>query len=164
MRYDQADAERVATLMDLHEGRLGIPLLDDAGIRELLASTRRIAIVGASPDPARRSHGVLLELADAGYDVVPVNPRASEVAGRPCFPTVAAAVAATGPVDIVDVFRRAEFCAEPAREAVEVGARCLWLQLGVASREAGRIAHEGGLSVVMDRCTAIEVRRLGVRR
>ena len=66
----------------------------------------------------------------------------------------------TGRVDIVDVFRRPEACAAHAREAVEVGARCLWLQLGIASAEAGRIAHEAGLSVVMDRCIAIEHRRL----
>ena len=66
----------------------------------------------------------------------------------------------TGPVDIVDVFRRPEACAAHAREAVEVGARCLWLQLGIANAEAGRIAHEAGLAVVMDRCTAIEHRRL----
>ena len=73
---------------------------------------------------------------------------------------MADAVAATGPVDIVDVFRRADLCVEHAREAVAVGARCLWLQLGIANEEAGRIAHEAGLAVVMDRCTIVEHRRL----
>lgn len=160
MRDGSAEAERVAALLDLHEGRLGLPLLDDAGIRALLASARRIAIVGASSDPARPSHRVLRELRAAGYQVVPVNPQATEVDGLRCFPTLTAAVEATGPVDIVDVFRRAEACPDHAREAVATGARCLWLQLGIASREAGRIAHEGGLAVVMDRCTSIEVRRL----
>ena len=160
MRGGSAEAERVAALLDLHEGRLGLPLLDDAGIRALLASARRIAIVGASSDPARPSHRVLQELRAAGYEVVPVNPQATEVDGLRCFPTLTAAVEATGPVDIVDVFRRAEACPDHAREAVATGARCLWLQLGIASREAGRIAHEGGLAVVMDRCTSIEVRRL----
>ena len=160
MRGGSAEAERVAALLDLHEGRLGLPLLDDAGIRALLASARRIAIVGASSDPARPSHRVLRELRAAGYQVVPVNPQATEVDGLRCFPTLTAAVEATGPVDIVDVFRRAEACPDHAREAVATGARCLWLQLGIASREAGRIAHEGGLAVVMDRCTSIEVRRL----
>ena len=161
MQLDRHDSERVAALIDLHEGRFGIPLLDDDGIRSLLASARRIAVVGASANPTRPSHGVLLDLVAAGYDVVPVNPNASEVAGVPCYPTVAAAVEATGPIDIVDVFRRPEHCPAVAREAVAVGARCLWLQLGIASREAGRIAHEGGLAVAMDRCTAIEIRRFG---
>lgn len=154
----------IATLIELQEGRFDVPLLDDAGIRSLLLSTRRIAIIGASPRPDRPSFGVLRELVAAGYDVVPVNPQADEIEGLRCYPTLEAAVAATGPVDIVDVFRRPEACEEPARDAVRTGARCLWLQLGVANREAGRIAHDGGLSVVMDRCTAIEVRRLPARR
>jgi predicted CoA-binding protein len=160
MRLDPADAERIATLMDLHEGRFDVPLLDDEGIAALLRAARRIAIVGASPDPARPSHGVLQELRAAGYEVVPVNPNATSVDGLVCHPSLVEAVAADGPVDIVDVFRRSEYCEAHAREAVEVGARCLWLQLGIANREAGRIAHEGGLAVVMDRCTAIELRRL----
>ncbi len=100
-------------------------------------------------------------LRQAGYDVVAVNPRESEIDGEPCYPSVADAVAATGPVDIVDVFRRSDLCVDHAREAVAVGARCLWLQLGIANEEAGRIAHEAGLSVVMDRCTIVEHRRLG---
>jgi uncharacterized protein len=95
---------------------------------------------------------------------VPVNPNEREVAGIVAFPTLAAAEAATGQFDIVDVFRRAELCAPHAREAVAAGASCLWLQLGVVSWEAARIAHEGGLSVVMDRCTKVEWRRIGGRR
>ena len=91
-----------------------------------------------------------------GYDVVPVHPREAEVDGVPCFPTLAEAVAATGPFEIVDVFRRPEFCPDHAREAVESGARCLWLQLGIVNAEAARIAAAGGLDVVMDRCTQIE--------
>ena len=150
--------------MDVQEGRLDVPLLDDDGIRALLASTRRIAIIGASPRPDRPSFGVLRELVEAGYDVIPVNPQADEVDGLRCYPTLEAAVAADGPVDIVDVFRRPEACEDPARAAVLTGARCLWLQLGIANREAGRIAHDGGLSVVMDRCTAIEVHRLRAGR
>jgi predicted CoA-binding protein len=82
------------------------------------------------------------------------------VDGLRCHPSLADAVRATGPVDVVDVFRRPEHCAAHAREAVAVGARCLWLQLGIASAEAGRIAHEAGLAVVMDRCTSIEHARL----
>jgi uncharacterized protein len=153
------EREHFGDLMDLHEGRLGIPLLDDAGITTLLASSPRIAVVGASPDPSRPSHGVLVELLELGYDAIPINPAATEIAGRTCYPSVVAAVEATGPVDIVDVFRLAPACPPHAREAVEVGARCLWLQLGIASREAGQIASDAGLQVVMDRCLAVEARR-----
>ena len=94
---------------------------------------------------------------------MPVNPNEREVLGVAAFPTLAEAVAATGPFDLVDVFRRPELCAPHAREAVAAGARCLWLQLGVVNWEAARIAHDGGLEVVMDRCTAIEWRRVESR-
>ena len=100
----------------------------------------------------------------AGFDCVPVNPYERAVAGIPAFATLVEAVAATGPFELVDVFRRPEFCPAHARETVEVGAACLWLQLGVVSWEAARIAHHGGLGVVMDRCTKVEWRRLGVSR
>ena len=153
------ERDHFGDLIDLHDGRLGVPLLDDAGITALLSRARRIAVVGASPDPTRPSHGVLRDLLDLGYDAIPINPTATEIAGRSCYPTVAAAVAATGPVDIVDVFRLAPACPPHAREAVEVGATCLWLQLGIASREAGEIAAAGGLEVVMDRCLAVEAAR-----
>ena len=146
--------------MDLHEGRLGIPLLDDDGTLDLLAAARRIAVIGASANPGRPSHGVLHQLRAAGYEMVPVNPNETNVDGLVCYPDLATAVLATGPVDIVDVFRRSDQCVAHAREAVAVGAHCLWLQLGVVSREAGRIALEGGLAIVMDRCTIIEYGRL----
>ena len=151
-----------ADLLDLEAGRIGVPVLDRSAIRSLLAAVPkpRVGIVGASPGPVRPSHGVLVDLLALGYDVVPVNPTAIEVAGLRCYPTLADAVAATGPVDIVDVFRLPPACPEHAREAVEVGARALWLQLGIASREAGRIAHEGGLAVVMNRCLAVEAARI----
>ena len=146
----------IATLIAVQEGRPPVPLLDDAGIRDLLRSRPRIAIIGASENPGRPVHGVMRTLVRAGYDVVLVNPATDQVDGMPCYPTLGDAVRATGPVALVDVFRRPEECAAHAREAVEVGARCLWLQQGIASAEAGRIAHEAGLSVVMDRCTAVE--------
>lgn len=148
-----------AELLDLEAGRIGFPVLDRDGIGALLASKPRIAIVGASPNPMRPSHGVLVDLQSLGYDVVPVNPTAEDVAGLRCYPTLREAVEATGPVDIVDVFRLPPACPEHAREAVEVGARCLWLQLGIASREAGLIAHAAGLSIVMNRCLAVEAAR-----
>jgi predicted CoA-binding protein len=147
----------------VQEGRFPLPLLDDEGVRALLRSRPRIAMVGASSNPGRPSHGVMQALLRAGYDVVPVNPRETEIEGLRCYPTVRDAVRESGPVDIVDVFRRPDQCVQHAREAVEVGARCLWLQLGIANAEAARIAHEGGLAVVMDRCTIIEHRRLAAR-
>ena len=156
----RADHQRVAELQDLHEGRLGVPLLGDDDIRALLASMPRIAMIGASNRPFRPSFGVFVALRRAGYDVVPVNPAESMVDGLPSYPSLRAAVEATGPVDIVDVFRRAEACPAHAREAIEDGAHCLWLQLGIVSREAGEIAAAAGLSVVMDRCTIIEHDRL----
>jgi len=149
-----------ADLLDLEGGRIGYPVLDREAVRELLTSKPRIAVVGASPNPVRPSHGVLVDLVGLGYDVVPVNPTADEVAGLRCYPTLVEAVAATGPVDLVDVFRLPPGCPAHAREAVEVGAGCLWLQLGIVSREAGRIAHEAGLQVVMNRCLAVEAARL----
>ena len=158
--------ERARTIayLDLHEGRGAVPVLDDTGIRDLLASTRRIAVVGASDDPGRPSHDVFRHLLDSGFDCVPVNPNVAAVAGVPAYPDLAAAVAATGPVDIVDVFRRADRCPPHAREAVAVGARCLWLQLGIVDWESAAIAHDSGLAVVMDRCLSVEWRRLGLRK
>jgi uncharacterized protein len=151
--------EWTADLLDLEAGRIGFPVLDRPAIQALLATRPRIAMIGASPNPTRPSHGVLLDLIGLGYDVVPVNPGSAEVAGLRCYPTLREAVEATGPVDIVDVFRLPPACPGHAREAVEVGARCLWLQLGIASREAGAIAHEAGLAIVMNRCLAVEAMR-----
>ena len=152
-------AELTSDLFDLEAGRIGFPVLDRAGITALLAASPRIGMIGASPNPVRPSHGVLLDLVGLGYDVVPINPTADEVAGLRCYPTLREAVDATGPVDIVDVFRLPWACPPHAREAVEVGARCLWLQLGIASRAAGVIAHEAGLAIVMNRCLAVEAMR-----
>ncbi len=154
------DRQWIAVLIAVQEGRSPVPLLSDDEVRLLLASRPRIALVGASDNAARPAFGVMEALRGLGYDVVPVNPGAASIQGRPCYPTVAEAVRATGPIQLVDVFRRPEFCEEHARDAVAAGARCLWLQLGIASEPAGRIAHEAGLGVVMDRCTLIEHRRL----
>jgi hypothetical protein len=155
-----AEREWVATLIAVQEGRPPVPLLDDARIAGLLRSRPRIAVIGASADPGRPAFNVMRTLRRAGYDVVPVSPAADEIDGLRCYPTLADAVRETGPVDIVDVFRRPEACAAHALEAVEAGASCLWLQQGIASAEAGRIAHEAGLAVVMDRCISVEHRRL----
>ena len=151
---------RAWAVLDLQEGRAAVPILDDTAAREMLRTSRRIAIVGASPDPGRPSYGVMRYLLHQGYECVPVNPNARDVLGIPAFRTVVEAVTASGPVDIVDVFRRSELCVPHAEEAVAVGARCLWLQLGIVNWEAARIAAAAGLGVVMDRCTAIEHRIL----
>jgi predicted CoA-binding protein len=135
-----------------------IALLDDNAIAELLRAARRIAVVGASSNPARPSHGVFRTLVEAGYQCIPVNPNETEVEGVPAVATLTEAAAA-GRIDIVDVFRRPELTEPVAREAVAIGARALWLQLGVVNWESARIAAEGGLAVVMDRCTAIELPR-----
>lgn len=147
--------------MDLHEGRGSVHVLDDDGIEAIVRTTRRIAVVGASSDPSRPSFAVFRYLLHQGIDCIPVNPNVRDVMGVPAFRTLEEAVAATGPFDVVDVFRRSDLCVAHAREAVAAGARCLWLQLGVVNWEAARIAAEAGLSVVMDRCTAIEWRRIG---
>jgi hypothetical protein len=136
-----------------------VELLHDAAIVELLRKARRIAVVGASSNPTRPSNGVFRTLLNAGYDCVPINPNEAEVFGVPAVATLAEA-AAGGPIDIVDVFRRPELTESIAREAVAIGAKALWLQLGVVNWDSARIAAEGGLAVVMDRCTAIELARL----
>jgi predicted CoA-binding protein len=151
---------RASDILDVEEERGPVALLDAAGAGELLRHARRIAIVGASPSSLRPSHGVMRYLLQQDYDCVPINPNADEVLGRPCFATLEAAVAAGGPFDVVDVFRRSEAAVDVARSAVATGAGALWLQLGVVNWQAARIAAEAGLAVVMDRCTAIEHRRL----
>jgi hypothetical protein len=147
-------------MLDAQEGSGPVPLLDGDEPARLLGRSRRIAMVGASPNPMRPSYGVMEQLLEAGYDVVPINPTVDAVLGRPAYPTLEEAVAATGPFDVVDVFRQPQHTPDIARSAVATGAKALWLQLGVVNWEAAQIARDGGLDVVMDRCTAIEERRL----
>jgi hypothetical protein len=129
----------------------------DEAIRDLLRARPVIAMVGASSKPHRPSHSVMGELLAEGYEVIPVNPRESVVHGRRAYPDLGAVPRR---VDLVDVFRRPEEAPGVAHAAVAIGARVLWLQLGVISEEAASIAAQGGLWVVMDRCTIIEHRRL----
>lgn len=125
---------------------------------QILRETRTIALVGASPKPSRPSHGVMRYLLAQGYRVIPVRPRDCEhVLGIPCVTSLAEIAE---PVDLVDVFRRPEFCPGHAREAVSAGAGALWLQLGIVSAEARRIALAGGLDYVEDACTAVVHRRM----
>jgi uncharacterized protein len=151
-------------LLDAQEGTGPVPLLNGDEPARLLGRTRRIALVGASADPMRPSHDIMRQLLDAGYDVVPINPTVESVLGRTAYATLEEAAAATGDFDMVDVFRRPEHTPDIARSAVAIGAKSLWLQLGVVNWEAAQIARDGGLEVVMDRCTAIEHRRLGFLR
>ena len=147
-------------MLDLQEGTWPVAVLDEAGAMDLLRGARRIAVIGASPDSYRPSHSVMRYLQTQGYDCVPVNPNARDVLGIRAFGTLEEAVVASGPFDIVDVFRRSELTVPIAEAAVATRCGALWLQLGVVNWEAARIAHEGGLAVVMDRCTAIDHRKL----
>jgi hypothetical protein len=118
----------------------------------LLRDAKTIAVVGASPSPDRESHGVMRYLVAQGYRCIPVRPDCDEVLGVPCVPTL---FDIDEPIDLVDVFRRPEFCADHAREAVAVGAKGLWLQLGIVSPEARVIAEAAGISYVENACTAV---------
>jgi uncharacterized protein len=153
------ERERARQILDLQEGRGAVPLLGDAGIPGLLRGARRIAVVGASSNEHRPSNRVFWFLVRKGYDCVPINPNEREMHGIAAFPDLIAAAMAGGTFDIVDVFRRTDACVTVAEQAVAIGARALWLQLGVVNWEAARVAAAGGLDVVMDRCTAIEHRR-----
>jgi uncharacterized protein len=126
---------------------------------EILRESKTIALVGASPNPSRPSHGVMRYLLAQGYRVIPVRPAdCDEVLGVQC---VQALGEIDEPIDLVDVFRRSEHTPQHAREAVEVGAKSFWLQLGIVSPEARRIATEAGLDYVEDLCTAVVHRNLG---
>jgi predicted CoA-binding protein len=132
---------------------------DDAVLRALLTSAHTIAVVGASSKADRPSHAIMKILIDAGYRIIPVTNREPTVLGRKAYPTLADIPER---VDIVDVFRRAEETPEIADQAVKIGAKALWLQLGIANDEAAERAKRGGLAVVMDMCIGVTVKRLGV--
>jgi len=123
---------------------------------QLLRDAKTIAVVGASPKPDRPSHGVAKFLIDRGYDVIPVNPlwAGKEILGRLVYASLSEIPV---PVDIVDVFRRAEDCLPIAEEAVKIGAKALWLQLGIINDDAMRVAADAGLIAVQNRCPAIEL-------
>jgi predicted CoA-binding protein len=132
----------------------------DDEIRRILLDTRRIAVVGASDRPHRPSFGVARFLVDRGYVITPVNPG---IAGRTLHGAgVVGTLAAAQPLDMVDVFRRSAEAGAVVDEAVRLGARTVWLQLGVIDHAAAARAREKGVAVVMDRCPVIEWRRLGL--
>ena len=125
----------------------------DASLRERLAGifaeAKTNAVVGASADPSKPAHAIPRYLQRQGYRILPVNPRGGELLGEPVARSLAEV---DGPIDVVEVFRPAEEAPRIAREAVEVGAKVLWLQLGIVSQEARQVAEAAGLTVVMNRC------------
>jgi predicted CoA-binding protein len=133
----------------------------DDELRAILSTNRTIAVVGASSSHDRASYGVMKTLMAAGFNVIPVTPREPRILGRTTYATLADV---PEPVDIVDVFRRAEDTPAIADEAVTIGAKVLWLQLGVTSEEAAARARAGGLAVVMDLCIGKTTLRLGIKR
>jgi uncharacterized protein len=135
-------------------------MTDDSEIRDILTSVKTIAVVGWSPKPDRPSHGVAAFLKRRGYRVIPVNPgqAGQEALGE----TVVATLAEAGPVDMVDIFRRSEEAGAVVDAAIAAGARAVWMQLGVIDEAAAARARAAGLRVVMDRCPAIEIPRLGL--
>ena len=140
-----------------------MPLTADEDIRALLTNARTIAMVGASDRPDRPSYGVMKRLQDHGYRVIPVNPQITgeHLHGEFVFRELAQI---GEPIDIVDIFRRPIAAGEAVDEAIAVGAKAVWMQLGVINDEAAARAEVAGLMVVMDRCPAIEIPRLGVAK
>jgi predicted CoA-binding protein len=135
----------------------------DPSLRERLlriyAETKTIAVVGASADPSKPAHQIPRYLQRQGYRILPVNPRGGELLGE----AVARSLAEVdGPVDVVDVFRPAAEAPEIAREAIAIGAKVLWLQLGIESQEAKRLAEAAGLTVVMNQCMGATHGELGL--
>jgi hypothetical protein len=140
-----------------------MPLTRPEDIRDLLTRTRTIALVGASDRPGRPSYGVMRFLQDWGYRVFPVNPQITgeHVHGEYVWRELAQI---GEPIDLVDIFRRPQAAGEAVDEAIAVGAKAVWMQLGVINEEAAARAEAAGLEVVMDRCPAIDIPRLGVPR
>jgi len=131
----------------------------DDELKQIYADTKTIAVVGASNDPKKAGHSIPAYLQTQGYKIIPVNPRGGELFGEPVRTSLADI---DEPIDVVDVFRPSEETPDIARQAVEAGAKVLWLQTGIESEEAERIAQEGGLQVVMNTCMGATHRRLGL--
>lgn len=128
-------------------------------IEEILQQSKTIAVVGLSSDPTRASFGVSRYLQRAGYRIIPVNPKETEVLGETAYPSLAA-IPAEIEIDLVNVFRRPDQTPEVAREAIARGAKALWLQLDIANEEAAQIAREAGLDFVENECIMIQHSRL----
>lgn len=140
-----------------------MPLTSDAEIKALLEETRTIAVVGASDRPDRPSFRVMKTLQDHGYRTIPVNPQITgeHLHGEFVFRELGQL---GDPIDMIDVFRRSDAVGEVVDEAIAIGAKSIWMQLGVIDEAAATRAEAAGLKVVMDRCPAIDIPRLGVAR
>ena len=123
----------------------------------LLRASRTVAVVGLSPNPKRPSHQVASYLQTVGYQIIPVNPGYTEILGQPCHSNLRSVPV---PVDLVDIFRKAEAVEPIVREAIAIGAKMIWMQQGIVNEIAARIAEEAGLTVVMDRCLKVELEQL----
>ena len=135
-----------------------MPIVDDiAGLRRILARSRTLAVVGLSAQWHRPSHFAAKYMQDHGYRVIPVNPRYADVLGEKCYPDLRSI---PEPVDIVDCFRKSEQIPAIADDAIAIGAKVLWMQLGIENAEAARRAVAAGLDVVMNRCVKIEHARI----
>ncbi len=128
-----------------------------AQLRRILKENHTIAVVGLSADWFRPSYFAAKYMQEHGFRIIPVNPKYDEILGEKCYPDLKSI---PEKVDIVDVFRKPQDCVPIAREAVEIGAKVLWMQIGVINDEAARVAEAAGLEVVMDRCVKIEYARL----
>jgi len=126
---------------------------DEATVIRRMLGGKRIAVVGLSDDPRRPSYDVARYLLSVGKEIIPVNPNHAKVMGLKSYPSLGQV---PGPVDVVDVFRRPEFCADVVRDAIAAGAKGVWLQTGIVSDEAERIAAEAGIDFVQDRCLKVE--------
>ena len=138
-----------------------MPLESDQEIAELLSSTRRIALVGASAKPERASNRILKFLLEQGYEVIPVNP-ALDGQSLHEVPVVGSLADIEGKIDLVDIFRNSQAAGDVVDEAIGAGAKTIWMQLGVINEAAAARASAAGLQVVMDRCPKIEIPRLGL--
>ena len=126
-------------------------------LMQILSTCKRVALVGLSNDPMRPSYFAGKYLQEHGFDIVPVNPRHQQILGEPCYPDL---LSIPGKVDVVGLFQKSERVMPFVRQAIDIGARVVWMQLTVVNEEAAQLARDAGLTVVMDRCMKIEYARL----
>jgi hypothetical protein len=131
--------------------------MNDAEVKEILGSTENIAVVGASEDPSRASHDILRFLIGKGFNVFPVNPNHNKVMGKRCVPTLRDI---DEEIELVNIFRNPIYVEPIIRDAIQIGARCVWLQMGVVNKNAYDISLNAGLKAIMNRCIMVEYKRL----
>ena len=132
-------------------------MTDSNQIKKILRENKTLAVVGLSANEMRPSYFASKYMQDHGYRIIPVNPRYDEILGEKCYPDL---TSIPEPVDIVDLFQRADRVMPFVEQAIEIGAKVIWMQLGVVNEEAAAVARDAGLDVVMDRCVKIEYARL----